>query len=201
MFPFQLCVIYVLLVLPSFLLTVDGGSRLKAHVAEDKLDAEVEVEDESLPAGYPAEFLVGFDNKGSDDFIVETIQASFRYRMDFDYFFQNISAIGHPFGMNIAPIYRDASSNQFSEAVFKKIFSIIEGLDGEKFFKYVFLAAIVVLLLVVGQQFRDLYGKRRRLRVDPREDAQEGPKLPQGRKVSPKLSPQQRSGPSETTKS
>ncbi|KAL9698989.1 hypothetical protein quinque_002430 [Culex quinquefasciatus] len=84
--------------------------------------------------------------------------ASFRYRMDFDYFFQNISAIGHPFGMNIAPIYRDASGNQFSEAVFKKIFSIIE----VDFFKYVFLAAIVVLLLVVGQQFRDSYGKCKR---------------------------------------
>ncbi|EDS36015.1 conserved hypothetical protein [Culex quinquefasciatus] len=69
------CVIYFLLVLPSFLLTVDGGSRLKAHVAEDKLYAEVEGEDESA---------------------------------------------------NIASIYRDASGNQFSEAVFKKIFSIIE---------------------------------------------------------------------------
>ncbi|EDS28310.1 conserved hypothetical protein [Culex quinquefasciatus] len=82
----------------------------------------------TLLAGYPAEFLVGFDNKGSDHFIVETIQASFRYRMDFDYFFQNISAIGHPFGINIAPIYREASGNHFSEAVFKKIFSII-GVD------------------------------------------------------------------------
>ncbi|KAL9705243.1 hypothetical protein quinque_008761 [Culex quinquefasciatus] len=93
----------------------------------ENVQDEIEVaKTKLLPAGYPAEFLVGFDNKGSDDFIVETIQASFRYRMDFDYFFQNISAIGHPFGMNIAPIYRDASSNQFSEAVFKKIFSIIE---------------------------------------------------------------------------
>ncbi|XP_038105034.1 glutamyl-tRNA(Gln) amidotransferase subunit C-2, mitochondrial-like [Culex quinquefasciatus] len=39
------------------------------------------------------------------------------------------------------------------------------------------------------------------LRVDPREDAQEGSKLPQGRKVFPKKSYLQRNGPSETAKS
>ncbi|XP_038122266.1 translocon-associated protein subunit alpha [Culex quinquefasciatus] len=86
-------------------------------------------------------FLVGFANKGSDDFIVETIQASFRYQMYFNYFFHNFSALGHPLGLNIALIYRDASGKQFSEAVFNESFSII----------VVFLAAIVVLLLVLGR--------------------------------------------------
>ncbi|KAL9692553.1 hypothetical protein quinque_000065 [Culex quinquefasciatus] len=87
-----------------------------------------------LPTG-PFEFLVGFDNKG-DDFIMETVQPSFRYPMDFNYLLQNFSAIaikreikpgheatipysfpsesfaGRPFGINIALNYRDASGNR-----------------------------------------------------------------------------------------
>ncbi|EDS35594.1 conserved hypothetical protein [Culex quinquefasciatus] len=129
------CIIYVLLVLPSFLLTVDGGSRLKAHVAEDKLDAEVEGEDESV-TDQVEETEMDDDpettkSPDADTFLLlirplhSAGSGSRASGRDFDYF-QNISAIGHPFVMNIAPIYRDASSNQFSEAVFKKIFSIID---------------------------------------------------------------------------
>lgn len=134
-----------------------------------------------IPAGIPVEFLIGFTNKGSDKFIVETVEASFRYPMDFNYYIQNFSAFaynrevnagqeatvsyafmpsdsfaGRPFGLNIALNYRDASGNQFSEAIFNETVNIIEldeGLDGETFFLYVFLAAFVILLLVLGQQF------------------------------------------------
>uniref|UniRef100_A0A1L8DUH2 Translocon-associated protein subunit alpha n=1 Tax=Nyssomyia neivai TaxID=330878 RepID=A0A1L8DUH2_9DIPT len=144
-----------------------------------------------LPAGHPVDFLVGFLNKGTEDFVVETVEASFRYPMDFNYFIQNFSAIaynrevrpkseatvlytfipsehfgGRPFGLNIALSYRDASGNQFSESVFNEtvmIYEMDEGLDGETFFLYVFLAGIVVLLLVVGQQFlAGSVGKRKR---------------------------------------
>ncbi|XP_058812893.1 translocon-associated protein subunit alpha-like [Topomyia yanbarensis] len=192
-----------------------------------------------LPAGYPVEFLVGFANKGSDDFIVETVEASFRYPMDFNYFIQNFSAIaynrevkpgheatvsysflpsesfaGRPFGLNIALNYRDASGNQFSEAVFNETITITEvdeGLDGETFFLYVFLAAVVVLLLVLGQQFLGSYGKRKRSPavrktvetgtsntkdVDyewiPAETLKKIQNSPKGSKVSPKQSPRQR---------
>ncbi|KAL9692711.1 hypothetical protein quinque_015917 [Culex quinquefasciatus] len=41
-------------------------------------------------------------------------------------------------------------------------FLVDECLDGETFFKYVFMTAIVVLLLVLGQQFLGSYGKRKR---------------------------------------
>uniref|UniRef100_A0A1B0F040 Translocon-associated protein subunit alpha n=1 Tax=Lutzomyia longipalpis TaxID=7200 RepID=A0A1B0F040_LUTLO len=128
---------------------------------------------------------------GTEDFVVETVEASFRYPMDFNYFIQNFSAIaynrdvkpkseatvlytfipsehfgGRPFGLNIALSYRDASGNQFSESVFNEtvmIYEVDEGLDGETFFLYVFLAGIVVLLLVVGQQFlAGSVGKRKR---------------------------------------
>merc|ERR1712223_2083607 len=55
-----------------------------------------------LPAGKVVEFLVGFNNKGDaegiespPDFIVETLDASFRYPMDFSFHIQNFSAIAY----------------------------------------------------------------------------------------------------------
>lgn len=152
------------------------------HTAGSQLD---------LPGGVPVEFLIGFMNKGKDDFVIETVEASFRYPMDFNYFIQNFSAIaynrevkkgneatvsysflpsesfsGRPFGLNIAINYRDINGVQYTEAVFNETVQITEldegGLDGETFFLYVFLAAIVVLLLVVGQQFLGSIGKRKR---------------------------------------
>ncbi|CAH1991551.1 unnamed protein product [Acanthoscelides obtectus] len=142
-----------------------------------------------IPAGLPVEFLVGFRNKGDEDFLVESLEASFRYPMDFSFYIQNFSAIGYhktvtpgneatfhysfipseafagrPFGLNINLMYRDASGNPFQEAVFNETVQIIEleeGLDGETFFLYVFLAAGVVLLLVIGQQTLLSVGKKR----------------------------------------
>ncbi|XP_017785609.1 PREDICTED: translocon-associated protein subunit alpha [Nicrophorus vespilloides] len=133
-----------------------------------------------LPAGVPVEFLVGFRNKGNQDFVVDTVEASFRYPMDFNFYIQNFSAIrynrevspsqeatlaysfvpseafaGRPFGLNINLNYRDASGASFQEAVYNETVQIVEleeGLDGETFFLYLFLAAGVVLLLVIGQQ-------------------------------------------------
>lgn len=147
-----------------------------------------------LPGGQPVEFLVGFLNKGLDEFVVESVEASFRYPMDFNYFIQNFSAIsyncevksnheatvsysflpsesfaGRPFGLNIALNYRDSNGARYSESVFNETVQIIEvdeGLDGETFFLYVFLAAIVVLLLVLGQQFlAGSVGRRKRAHV------------------------------------
>lgn len=154
-----------------------------------------------LPAGVPVEFLIGFANKGKEDFVIETVEASFRYPMDFNYFIQNFSAIaynrevkpaaeatvsysflpsesfaGRPFGLNIAINYRDINGASFSESVFNETIGIVEvdeGLDGETFFLYVFMAAIVVLLLVVGQQFLGTIGKRKRS-LNPRKVVETG---------------------------
>lgn len=85
-----------------------------------------------LPAGKQVEFLVGFTNKGSLEFTIETLDASFRYPMDFSYHIQNFSTIqydravppgyqatlsysfvpadsfaGRPFGLSINLAYRD----------------------------------------------------------------------------------------------
>ncbi|KAH8356184.1 translocon-associated protein subunit alpha [Drosophila serrata] len=144
-----------------------------------------------LPGGKPVEFLIGFTNKGAEEFVIETVEASFRYPMDFNYFIQNFSAVaynrevkpgfestvsytflpsdqfaGRPFGLNIALAYRDANGIQYNEAVFNEtvlISEVDEGLDGETFFLYVLLAGIVVLLLVIGQQYLlGSSGKRKR---------------------------------------
>lgn len=144
-----------------------------------------------LPAGKPVEFLIGFTNKGPNEFVVESVEASFRYPMDFNYYIQNFSAVaynkevkpgneatvsyaflpsdqfaGRPFGLNIALNYRDSNGVQFSEAVFNETIltsEVDEGLDGETFFLYLLMAGVVVLLLVVGQQYLlGSSGKRKR---------------------------------------
>lgn len=50
-----------------------------------------------LPPDFPAnnivKFLVGFTNKGAEDFIVEFLDASFRYPQDYQFFIQNFTAL------------------------------------------------------------------------------------------------------------
>lgn len=147
-----------------------------------------------LPAGIPVDFLVGFLNTGAEQFVIDNVEASFRYPMDYNYYIQNFTATplnrevlaghestisysfipaesfaGRPFGLNIALNYRDSQGVQYVDTVFNETINIIEldeGLDGETFFLYVFLAAIAVLLLVVGQQFlAGSVGKRKRAQV------------------------------------
>lgn len=144
-----------------------------------------------LPGGKPVEFLIGFRNKGPTPFVIQAVEASFRYPMDFNYHIQNFSAIpynrevkpgieatvsysfmpsdqfaGRPFGLNVALTYRDGNGVQYNEAVFNEtimISEVDEGFDGETFFLYVLLAGIIVLLLVIGQQYLlGSSGKRKR---------------------------------------
>jgi len=156
-----------------------------------------------IPAGVPVEFLVGFRNKGEQDFVVETLEASFRYPMDFTFYIQNFSAIaynkkvppkneatfaysfvpsetfaGRPFGLSINLAYRDASGNNFHDAIYNETVNIVEleeGLDGETFFLYIFLAAGVILLLVLGQQTLLTVGRKRTSRKTPVETGTSNP--------------------------
>merc|ERR1712106_1235278 len=48
-----------------------------------------------LPAGQVSEFLVGFTNKGDQEMIVDSLEASLRYPMDFTFHIQNFSAIAY----------------------------------------------------------------------------------------------------------
>jgi len=142
-----------------------------------------------FPAGQPVKFLVGFTNKGEKDFVVETMDAAFRYPQDYSFYIQNFTVYRYfrtvepkreatfeysfspsdtfsarPFGLTINLNYKDAEGNIFQDAVFNTTINISEpdeGLDGETFFLYVFLAAIVVLLVVGAQQLLGSFGKKR----------------------------------------
>lgn len=46
----------------------------------------------NLPGGSLVKVIVGFKNKGDSDFVVNTLDASFRYPQDFSYYLQNVSS-------------------------------------------------------------------------------------------------------------
>ncbi|NXL72374.1 SSRA protein, partial [Leptocoma aspasia] len=134
-------------------------------------------------------FLVGFTNKGTEDFIVESLDASFRYPQDYQFYIQNFTALslntvvppqrqatfeysfipaepmgGRPFGLVINLNYRDASGNVFQDAVFNQTVTIIEkedGLDGETIFMYMFLAGLGLLVIVGLHQLLESRKRKR----------------------------------------
>jgi len=141
-----------------------------------------------LPAGNEVHFLVGFANKGTKDYVVDSMDASFRYAQDFSFHLQNFTAIAYnrvvkpkhevtlayqffvseaysarPYGFTVNLFYRDGDGNQYMNAVFNETVSIVEldeGLDGETFFLYIFLAAVMVLVAVAAQQFFVSFSKK-----------------------------------------
>lgn len=140
-------------------------------------------------AGQAIRCLLGFTNKGQTDFILDTMDASFRYPQDYSYYIHNFTVIGYnkivepqrqatleygflpseafggrPFGLTILLNYHDAEGNLFQEAMFNETITLREpdeGLDGETFFLYVFLAAIVVLIILGAQQLFITFGKKK----------------------------------------
>jgi len=136
--------------------------------------------DKQLPAGKPIFVLVGFSNKGTDDFIVESIDASFRYPQDYSYHIQNFTGTsynrvvkpgeeasfqyafhphesygGRPFGLTVLMLYKDVDGNQFGSGVFNETVTfkeLDESFDGETFFLYVLLAA-TALLVILGLNY------------------------------------------------
>ncbi|XP_013777714.1 translocon-associated protein subunit alpha-like [Limulus polyphemus] len=117
------------------------------------------------------------------------MDASFRYPMDFSFYIQNFTTIAYnrvvkpkqqatlyyqffvsesfaarSFGLTVNLLYRDADGIQYLNSVFNETINVVEideGLDGETFFLYVFLAACGVLLLVGAQQLLVNMGKKK----------------------------------------
>merc|ERR1712130_660033 len=153
-----------------------------------------------LPAGQIAEFLVGFTNKGDQEMVVDSMEASLRYPMDFTFHLQNFSAInyvkavkskqqatvaysfipadafaGRPIGLPINLHYRDAAGNFFIDPVFNETVQIVEfdeGFDTETFFMYVCIAGLAVLSLFLV--FNYLSGKKGSSRSKPVETGTNG---------------------------
>ncbi|XP_078731866.1 translocon-associated protein subunit alpha isoform X1 [Lampetra fluviatilis] len=192
------------------------------------------VKGDDFPANRVVKFLVGFSNNGSEEFVVESLDASFRYPQDFQFYIQNFTALqldtlvkphhqatfeysfipaepmgGRPFGLVISLGYRDATA-QYRDAVFNQTVTVTEpdeGIDGETFFMYMFLAGLVVLLLVGAHQLLESR-KRKRPGAKPVEMGTSNPngvdmswipqetlnhmKLSRRDKASPKRSPRKR---------
>uniref|UniRef100_A0A8P4KQ96 Translocon-associated protein subunit alpha n=1 Tax=Dicentrarchus labrax TaxID=13489 RepID=A0A8P4KQ96_DICLA len=151
------------------------------------------VKGEDFPANNIVKFLLGFSNKGSENFVVESLDASFRYPQDYQFYIQNFTALqlgivvpsgrqatfeysfipaepmgGRPFGLVINLNYKDGNGNIFQDAVFNQTVTITEredGLDGETIFMYVFLSGLG-LLVVVG--LHQLMESRKRRRPAPK---------------------------------
>ncbi|KAI4895299.1 hypothetical protein NFI96_011140 [Prochilodus magdalenae] len=147
------------------------------------------VKGEDFPANNIVKFLLGFTNKGSENFVVESLDASFRYPQDFQFYIQNFTALqlgtvvppqrqatfeysfipaepmgGRPFGLVINLNYRDSNGNIFQDAVFNQTVTITEkedGLDGETIFMYVFLSGLGLLVVVGLHQLLESRKRRR----------------------------------------
>jgi translocon-associated protein subunit alpha len=152
----------------------------------------VKPESSDLPAGRLVKLLVAFHNNGSQTFVVDSISGSFRYPQDFSYYIQNFSTFdlgskvveaqreatfeylftpsetfsSRQFGLTINLRYKSVEGErQYVNAVFNDTVNVVEpdeGLDGETFFLYIFLAALVVLGLVGAQQFFSVFKKKAR---------------------------------------
>ncbi|XP_029906797.1 translocon-associated protein subunit alpha-like [Myripristis murdjan] len=144
---------------------------------------------EEFPANEIVKFLVGFTNKGTQDFNVQSLEASFRYPQDFQFYIQNFTALplntvvqpqkqasfeysfipaqpmaGRPFGLVILLNYLDSEGNAFQTAIYNQTVTITEleeGLDGETMFMYIFLIGLVVLMLFGMYQVLESRTKKR----------------------------------------
>ncbi|XP_075996691.1 translocon-associated protein subunit alpha [Genypterus blacodes] len=147
------------------------------------------VKGEDFPANNIVKFLLGFSNKGLENFAVESLDASFRYPQDYQFYIQNFTALqlstmvppgrqatfeysfipaepmgGRPFGLVINLNYKDANGNIFQDAVFNQTVTITEredGLDGETIFMYVFLSGLGLLVIVGLHQLLESRKRRR----------------------------------------
>ena len=125
-----------------------------------------------MPAGKPLHILVGLKNNGNKEFIVQTLDASFRYPQDYNYFIQNFTAIsynsvvapgeegtfrysffphesygGRPFGLTVLMFFKDSVSVKHSLlystcTVFSSCFFLCEGFE-KHFFDFFILKLLV----------------------------------------------------------
>jgi translocon-associated protein subunit alpha len=134
-----------------------------------------------LIAGKLTRLLVGARNNGTQNYVVESIDGSLRYPQDFNYYIQNFTSLrsekvvepglestfeylfmpsetfnGRPMGLVVLINYRDNEGKRFQNVVFNQTINFIdaeEGFDGETFFLYIFLGAILILLGFLAYQY------------------------------------------------
>merc|ERR1712191_23898 len=170
---------WVLLLTLALISTLAPSGRQNFVNAEDELEDEIdadEIDADEADEELPAEDINAADEEVKTDdyddlkldsspnaettilFTKPSEQATVGYS-----FVPAEPFAGRPFGLSINIAY-SSEGRVFSESVFNETINIVEvddGLDGETFFLYIFLAAGIVLLLVLGQQALTSVGKRR----------------------------------------
>ncbi|MFH4975424.1 hypothetical protein AB6A40_002133 [Gnathostoma spinigerum] len=134
-----------------------------------------------LPSGKLVKFLIGFQNRGEKDFIVQSCETSFRYPQDFRYYIQNFTSAryeravppkqeatfdyaffpseqfaGRPLGLVVQLHYRDSEDSVFMTTVFNETVMIVEdesNFNTETGFLYVIFVSAIILILLAGQHF------------------------------------------------
>ncbi|GAV09420.1 hypothetical protein RvY_18967 [Ramazzottius varieornatus] len=145
-----------------------------------------------VPVNKPVRLLIGFRNKGDSVFMVDGLEASLRYPMDWSYTIANLTSVRYsrevaaqeevtfdygfmlsdafssrPFTLSINLHYRDATNRAFFNPVFNETITVIEvdeGLDSQTFFLYVMFLAAIVLAGVLIQQYINSKSKKRPVR-------------------------------------
>ena len=69
----------------------DDGTLKKSADASTQILFIKPRDSANLPAGTVANVIVGFKNNGKADFKVNSMEGSFRYPQDFNYFIQNVN--------------------------------------------------------------------------------------------------------------
>ncbi|CAF1297228.1 unnamed protein product, partial [Didymodactylos carnosus] len=160
---------------------VEDSNRMPTSPDFHTIHVFIQPPKSELIAGKLTKMLIGTRNNGSQNFVVENVEASFRYPQDFTYYIQNFSTIRYekvlepgyestfeytfvpsetfnsrPMDFVVLLNYRNSEGKRFQNAVFNNTINFIEvdeGFDGETFFLYVFLGGILLLLAVLGYQF------------------------------------------------
>jgi len=128
----------------------------------------------AVVAGKKTKGFVHFSNGGSNNFIITTIEGSFRYPQDYSYVIQNFTSLGankmidagkegsfsyaftpgelagdRSFGLSILVNYKDVDGNLYQDAVYNQTVLVLENMDDvdtETFFMYLMLIGMGSLL-------------------------------------------------------
>lgn len=134
-----------------------------------------------IPTNQPIRMLIAFRNKGQQPMMVDWLDASLRYPMDYSYIITNFTSVRYsheilpqqestfaygfylsdafhsrPFILSVNLHYHDVNGRFFTNNVFNDTINVVEleeGFDTQTFFLYVIFASTVVLLGVLLQQY------------------------------------------------
>lgn len=167
------------------------------------VEPDLNVDAKEFPTNTLIRFLVGVQNAGKSPYVLDNVQASFRYPQDFSYHIQNFTALrynrqlpasqessleyalqvhesfaGRPFGLVVLLNYHNLEGRFFTNTLYNETVMITEpevGFDGETLFLYLLGLGLLALAMFFGYQYT--VGKTKK-RPAYKQEASYRPKLP-----------------------